>query len=211
MGNQKWIFNRSTGQIKATHGKCLDASQRNTTGGKVHMWDCDINNKNQHWSYNPATGQIKATYGSKCLDASERSKLGGKVHMWDCSTSNANQQWKISGLRYDLNKGATCNPGYIPLTSSWKDCELAAKALGFTGDSVNHVAYNYPWGTGRPQGCFRSNGNNRFHFNRGTGGSFKGTDMILCIPQSERRRAEVLDVAPNTQLVMDRLTAALSL
>jgi len=78
--------------IKAVHGKCLDASQRNQNGGKVHMWNCDASNHNQQWAYNPTLKQIKNVHG-KCLDASERNDDGGKVHMWDCATSNPNQQW----------------------------------------------------------------------------------------------------------------------
>jgi len=80
--------------IKATHGLCLDASQRSTNGGKVHMWACDVNNQNQQWTYNAATKQIKATHGV-CLDASQRNTNGGKVHMWACNTNNQNQQWTI--------------------------------------------------------------------------------------------------------------------
>merc|ERR1711981_1113003 len=85
-------------QIKATHGKCLDASQRNRTGGKVHMWNCNTANKNQHWTYTKATGQIKATHG-KCLDASQRNRTGGKVHMWNCNTANKNQHWTLTPRR----------------------------------------------------------------------------------------------------------------
>jgi len=81
----------------------------------------------------------------------------------------------------ELKPGATCSNGFKPMTSSWQDCRDAAISLGYTGDSVAHVDYNYNWGASRPQGCFQSNGNNRFHFNRGAGGSFQGTDKILCM------------------------------
>lgn len=81
-----------TGQVKAIHGKCLDASQRNTNGGKVWMWDCDANNQAQQWTYTASAKQIKATHG-KCLDAGQRNTNGGKVHMWDCNANNQNQQW----------------------------------------------------------------------------------------------------------------------
>merc|ERR1712070_1068587 len=84
-------------QIKARHGKCLDASERNKNGGKVHMWDCNTSNQNQQWDYDSGTGQIKARHG-KCLDASERNKNGGKVHIWDCNTSNQNQQWDLRSI-----------------------------------------------------------------------------------------------------------------
>merc|ERR1711912_156053 len=92
--NQQWRYTAATGQIKATHGKCLDASQRNTNGGKVHMWACNVKNQNQQWRYTAATGQIKATHG-KCLDAAQRNTNGGKVHMWSCHTGNQNQQWLL--------------------------------------------------------------------------------------------------------------------
>jgi len=82
-------------QIKNRHGICLDASQRSTNGGKVHMWGCNTGNANQQWAYDGATGQIKSQHGI-CLDASQRSTNGGKVHMWGCNTGNANQQWKYN-------------------------------------------------------------------------------------------------------------------
>jgi hypothetical protein len=82
----------ATQQIKSKQGICLDASERNRNGGKVHMWSCDTNNANQHWVYNAQTGQIKSKQGI-CLDASQRNRNGGKVHMWSCDTNNVNQQW----------------------------------------------------------------------------------------------------------------------
>merc|ERR1711953_1288010 len=87
---------------------------------------------------------------------------------------------KTEEIEYKLFPGAKCGSGFEPITSSWQDCEKAGKAIGLTGDAVAHVAYNYPWGTERPQGCFRSNGNNRIHFNRQAGGNAKGNDRILC-------------------------------
>merc|ERR1711988_914398 len=95
--NQQWTYTASTGQMKARHGICLDASQRNKSGGKVHMWPCATSNLNQQWTYTASTGQMKARYG-KCLDASQRNKSGGKVHMWNCDTSNLNQQWTYAGI-----------------------------------------------------------------------------------------------------------------
>jgi len=40
----------SEGLVKADHGTCLEAPQRSTNGGKVHMWACDSNNQNQKWN-----------------------------------------------------------------------------------------------------------------------------------------------------------------
>jgi len=96
------------------------------------------------------------------------------------------------GVEFKMFAGASCGEGYAPITESWQRCEEVAKAMGYTGDSVNYVEYNYPWGTSRPQGCFRSDGNNRFHFNRGAGGAFQGNDKIVCQatgePVQERAR-----------------------
>jgi len=88
--------------------------------------------------------------------------------------------------RFHLNPGATCATGYQPLTSSWQDCLDAAVSLGYSGDAIGFVDYSYPWGADRPQGCFQSDGNNRFHFNTGAGGSYQGTDKILCTLKAEQ-------------------------
>ena len=82
--------------------------------------------------------------------------------------------------KFKLTPGATCASNYRPLTSSWQDCEVAAKFLGFTGDNVCCVDYDYSWGRYRPQGCFQSGDNKRIHFNKGQGGRFEGADAILC-------------------------------
>ena len=74
-----------------------------------------------------------------------------------------------------------CKSGYEPIIGSWQDCKKAAESLGFTGDTVNHVDYEYPWGTSRPQGCYKSGENGRFHFNKGAGGGSATEDQILCM------------------------------
>ena len=87
---------------------------------------------------------------------------------------------------YDLNPGSSCKQNYEPITSNWQDCKEAAESLGYSGDAVNHVSYRIdrPWGAARPQGCFFSV-SWRFHFNKGAGGSFEGTDQILCRKRDE--------------------------
>ena len=84
---------------------------------------------------------------------------------------------------FELVGGATCPDPSAPLTSSWQECRDAASSLGFSGDAIAHVDYNLVggWGTRLPQGCFRSNGNGRFHFNTGEGGNFRSGDEILCV------------------------------
>ena len=83
------------------------------------------------------------------------------------------------GATYDLKLGAECKPGFSPIISRWEDCKHAAEELGYSGDSVSHVDYNYDWGTSRPKGCFLDQ-NGRFHFNKGKGGNARGTEKILC-------------------------------
>ena len=83
---------------------------------------------------------------------------------------------------YDLNDGATCKDGFIPLTTTWQDCKEAAEALGFAGDKVAHVDYILTgWSNTRPDGCFQSDGTERFHLNTGPGGNYIGDDKILCM------------------------------
>ena len=83
---------------------------------------------------------------------------------------------------------ATCPAGYQPLTSSWEACRDAAISLGFSGDAVAHVDYQATncglWGTSRPQGCFLTGENGRFHFNCGAGGNHVAGDQMVCRPPS---------------------------
>ena len=86
----------------------------------------------------------------------------------------------LTAVEYDLNDGATCKDGFIPLVSSCQDCKKAAQSLG--EKEGNDVCYDHSgWNNFRPEGCFKSDGNGRFHFNRRSGGKFKGNDKILCI------------------------------
>merc|ERR1719498_2081778 len=50
-------------------GRCLDASQRDKNGGLVHMWDCDLNERNQHWEYDEDAGQLRNMHTGKCMSA----------------------------------------------------------------------------------------------------------------------------------------------
>ena len=104
----------------------------------------------------------------------------------DCHSREPNRKGLCQCLgssEFKLVGGATCPHRFVPLTGSWQECRDAARSLGFGGDAIAHVDYNLSggWGTKRPQGCFRSTGNRRFHFNTGAGGNFEGADEILCV------------------------------
>lgn len=73
--------------------------------------------------------------------------------------------------------GHTCPPKFFPIISSWQDCNVAARSLGFVGKSVDRVSYYHNWGKNRPQGCFQSH-NGDFHFNPGLGGPSKQTKIV---------------------------------
>lgn len=88
--NQAWEYDPSMGQIKNKFGICLDAN----SGGRVHMWTCDVEDENQRWAYDAKTGLIK-NQQSLCLDSPARGVNGGDVHMWACDASNPNQQWQF--------------------------------------------------------------------------------------------------------------------
>ena len=52
----------ASGLVKATHGICLDASQRSKNGGKVHMWACNTNNQNQQVRFSSNNQQTLFSY-----------------------------------------------------------------------------------------------------------------------------------------------------
>ena len=89
--------------------------------------------------------------------------------------------------KYHLTSGHQCLANYDPITTNWEDCKTAAEELGYTGDSVALVDFDYDWGSSRPQGCFQSDGNGRFHFNKGVGGNSIGNDKILCVQQDQSK------------------------
>ncbi|KAF0699703.1 Aste57867_9752 [Aphanomyces stellatus] len=61
---------------------CLDAPEP-WRGGKVHLWPCDVNNRNQQWRYNWATQHLEhATHAGLCLDM--KYPEGGAPHTYDC-------------------------------------------------------------------------------------------------------------------------------
>ena len=53
--NQQWAYYDDTDEIKHRHSTfCLDAPERNVKGGRsIHMWTCNIKNKNQRWKIYP--------------------------------------------------------------------------------------------------------------------------------------------------------------
>jgi len=96
-----------TGLVKSIQGLCMDASQRSTFGGKVHMWGCDESNKNQEWTYDVQTRQVKNANSDFCL-RNQDVKNGGKVSMWKCQTDDFAQRWyynQWSGLLTSGKKG----------------------------------------------------------------------------------------------------------
>jgi len=98
-------------QIKAKHGQCLDANQRNKSGAKVHMWTCQPKNKNQMWEYDGHNnGRIKATHGL-CLDAPQRNTKGGKLTVSNCGSNNKNQMWEKKGSQIKNKHGICIDAG----------------------------------------------------------------------------------------------------
>lgn len=143
-------------------------------GDWTHDGECTASGKDS--SCGPGTQLQKRT----CTDGTvEKCNDADKQRTVTCSVPGTKLP-DCSGAKYDLNPGPKCKTGYTPITSSWKDCKAAAKSLGFQGDSVAYVDYEYSWGTDRPVGCFQSDGNERFHFNKGSGGNAQGSDKILC-------------------------------
>eukprot|EP00418_Pyrodinium_bahamense_P079446 CAMPEP_0179068040 /NCGR_PEP_ID=MMETSP0796-20121207/29802_1 /TAXON_ID=73915 /ORGANISM="Pyrodinium bahamense, Strain pbaha01" /LENGTH=549 /DNA_ID=CAMNT_0020765093 /DNA_START=228 /DNA_END=1877 /DNA_ORIENTATION=+ len=79
------------GRLKDKAGKCLDFG-----GERVHLWECQEENKNQLWRYDDATHHIIAhqrspdTITSKCLDA------GTEIRIADCMDGSDVQAWTLN-------------------------------------------------------------------------------------------------------------------
>lgn len=71
---------------------CLDAKERNTKNGKMHMWPCESDNKNQHWEFTKATGQLKLHDGL-CLEF-KAIEDKGKVVTFPCKEGKNGQAWR---------------------------------------------------------------------------------------------------------------------
>ena len=86
------------------------------------------------------------------------------------------------GPFYDLNSGPICNPGFVPITTSWQDCQKAAEHLGHAVDSLALIEPGSSFGTSKPPGCFQSDEDSLFYFNKDVvDTNALGTDKILCV------------------------------
>ena len=82
-----------------------------------------------------------------------------------------------------MNSGPTCNPGFVPITTSWQDCKKAATDLGYAGDDLALLEPGSSFGTSKPPGCFQSGEDGLFYFNKDVVHTTDntGTDKILCV------------------------------
>jgi len=145
---QKWAYDETTGLVRHTGGKCLDASQREVPHGLVHLWACDSSNENQMWEWDSGnTGRLKNKYGI-CLDAPHPEVEGSGVHMWHCDEAITNQKWHFvpagteifttaapsststaSGSPGETTKSTTAGPTTTTTTtpeplSAFRNCQL---------------------------------------------------------------------------------------
>jgi len=160
------------------------------TSQKNPDYTCEhFNEGKEDWSWLDSDGCL--AYSNKCpsCDCSCHGEQAWVTNDKTCRINRIHDDVTVDCCSpaesiYSLNPGAWCNEGYSPLTTSPRDCKKAAKSLGYWGDLVAHVGYRYK-SSRRPQGCFRSDSDGRFHFNRGAGGNYIGNDMILCIKDTE--------------------------
>ena len=81
-----------------------------------------------------------------------------------------------------MNSGPTCNPGFVPITTSWQDCRKAATDLGYAGNDLAVLEPGSSFGTSKPPGCFQSDENDLFYFNKDVVHTTAiGRDKILCV------------------------------
>jgi len=137
------------------------------------------------WSWLDSDGCL--AYSNKCpsCDCSCHGEEAWVTNEKTCKINRVNNDVTVECCSpaesiYKLFPGAWCGEGYSPLTTRPPDCKKAAKSLGYWGDLVAHVKSGYR-SSRRPQGCFRSDLDGRFHFNRGSGGHYIGNDMVLCV------------------------------
>ena len=81
-----------------------------------------------------------------------------------------------------MNSGPICNSGFVPITTSWQDCQKAAEHLGHAVDSLALIEPGSSFGTSKPPGCFQSDEDGLFYFNKDVVDTTAiGTDKILCV------------------------------
>ena len=81
-----------------------------------------------------------------------------------------------------MNSGPICKPRFVPITTSWQDCQNAAKRLGYARDSLAQIEPGSSFGTSKPPGCFQSDEDDLFYFNTDVADTTAiGTDKILCV------------------------------
>lgn len=96
---QRWRFDRSTGQIRDHGGLCLDAQAQEppADGGRVRVRECS-GSPQQTWSYSRSTGALSNAAGL-CLDldAAEPIRDGSKVEGSACN-NGPKQRWRFTRI-----------------------------------------------------------------------------------------------------------------
>ena len=104
-----------------------------------------------------------------------------------CDDNDMSQKIQVSSGKIVTHQGSTAKClRFDPLWSDTRlkveDCNEAKDAIWTTKLSLDpSTIQSTGWGSSRPQGCFRSGDNGRFHFNTGAGGNFERGDKILCV------------------------------
>jgi len=88
---QRWTHDVSSGQLRDSQGRCLDARSDDLLN------ECGEFDPNQAWGINEETGHIITEWGV-CLDAWWPSKSRKAVTLRACQEANTNQQWSLKPL-----------------------------------------------------------------------------------------------------------------
>lgn len=76
--------------------KCIDTTGAFNNGKAVHMWDCNLNNRNQNWFLDDKGYIHSATNFSKCLDPRDGALVeGARLQLWDCVSTAYHQRFKM--------------------------------------------------------------------------------------------------------------------
>jgi hypothetical protein len=130
---QQFWYDQWRMRLSVGGNKCLDASQRNTDSGKVHLWDCDANNDNQKFIFDsidlPPTDCVGA-FPTWQDDDSQCTVVGHrrlKIRYFEITTAQAFGGTHCDNADGDVDEGVECtepidvemsvNPATIPLNS----------------------------------------------------------------------------------------------
>jgi len=146
---QHWAYEEEVSGRFWTRGQtCLDAYEYHDVY-YVHMWSCNVHNRNQHWTYEHDTGLVRI-HGSYCAEveaeAASSSNSGSVTHaapapltMQPCNASKLSQQFyfvtPVTVTTTTTTWTGEDKPGNWSLADWGQSCEEGCRAKGLVCDA----------------------------------------------------------------------------